>query len=143
MFKDRTDIQGRVVHESNKTKRYFGLARNTAFDSSYGKLRHGAVLVKGGSVINVSCNKNNYNSFGNRFRFSGSGHATLHAELGCILGMSRTVTTGADIYVCRINKIGEYRLSKPCSMCHAALKHVGIKRVYYTTNNGQIEMYKL
>ena len=143
MFKNRTKIKGTTVQTSNKTKRYFGLARNAASSSPYGKLRHGALLVKGGSVINISCNKGNYNSFGNRFRLSGRGHATLHAELGCILGLSRSVTAGADVYVCRINKIGEYRLSKPCSMCHAALKHVGIKRVYYTTNIDQIEMYKL
>ena len=66
-----------------------------------------------------------------------------HAELGCILGMPRNVTTGADVYVCRINKNGVFRNSKPCSMCHSALKYVGVKRVYYTTNNNTVEMYKL
>lgn len=128
---------------SNKIKRYFNLGRNIAYNSPYGKLRHGAVLIRGGSVMNASFNKDSYSSFGTRFRSPSRGPATVHAEIGCILGMSRDVTSGADLYVCRINREGEFRNSKPCSMCHEALKHVGVKRVYYTTNDNTVEMYKL
>jgi len=71
------------------------------------------------------------------------GPGTHHAELGCILGIAREVTSGADVYVCRVNKQNEFRLSKPCRMCHDILKHVGVKRVYYTTDNGNVKMYKL
>tara|TARA_R100000008_G_scaffold25714_1_gene13881 strand:+ start:930 stop:1388 length:459 start_codon:yes stop_codon:yes gene_type:complete len=142
-FKQRTEVSGEPVEVSKKTSRYLELARNMAHNSPYGKLRHGAVLVKGGSVINASFNKDNFSSFGSRFRSPHRGHATVHAELGCILGISRASTSGADLYVCRINLGGDFRYSKPCSMCHDAMKHVGIKRVYYTTNNGTVEMYKL
>ena len=142
-LKLRTDVVGHPIQVSKKVERLFGIARSIAQDSPYGKIRHGALLVKGGSVINSSCNKENYSSFGKRFRDPASGHATVHAELGVVLGLSRSVTTGADVYVCRINRVGEFRNSKPCSMCHAALKHVGVKRVYYTTNNNTVEMYKL
>ena len=142
-FKSRTEVQGTPVDQTKKTSRFFNLARNIASNSEYGKIRHGAVLVKGGSVLNACHNKDSYSSFGGRFRAAHKGHDTVHAELGCILGMPRNVTTGADIYVCRINKEGDFRYSKPCPMCHAALKHVGVKRVYYTTNDNTIEMYKL
>ena len=142
-FKERTKVEGRPVKPSKKINRLFELAKNVAYNSPYGKIRHGALLVKGGSVRNVAFNKENYSSFGTRFRKPHKGHATVHAELGCILGMPRNVTSGADVYVCRINREGEFRISKPCSMCHAALKHVGVKRVYYTTNNNTFEMYKL
>ena len=139
----RTNIKGRPIRVSKKIGRLFGAAKNIAHESPYGKIRHGALLVKGGSVRNSSCNKENYSSFGKRFRSPARGHATVHAELGAILGLPRSVTTGADVYVCRINREGEFRNSKPCSMCHEALKHVGVKRVYYTTNDNTIEMYKL
>tara|TARA_R110000824_G_scaffold100088_4_gene237930 strand:- start:12440 stop:12877 length:438 start_codon:yes stop_codon:yes gene_type:complete len=142
-FKERTDVEGKVIDRSKKTDRLFGLAKNVAYNSPYGKIRHGALLVKGGSVKNAAFNKENYSSFGTRFRSIDRGHATVHAELGCILGIPRSVTTGADVYVCRVNKEGSFRISKPCAMCHAALKHVGVKRVYYTTNENTIEMYKL
>ncbi len=143
MFKARTQVTGKKVTKSKKIERYFSLAKNIADNSPYGKIRHGAVLVKGGSVINAAFNKDNYTSFGTRFREKHRGPATVHAEIGCVLGLARTVTTGSDLYVCRINRNGEFRNSKPCAMCHEALRHVGIKRVFYTTNDDTIEMYKL
>ena len=143
LYKNHTDIVGRDVCLSKRQRRYFDLAKNIAYSSSYEKLRHGAVLVRGGSVINAACNKDNFSSFGSRFRDPEAGHGTHHAELGCILGIAREVTTGADIYVCRVNKQNEFRLSKPCKMCHEILKHVGVKREYYTTDNGSVKMYKL
>ena len=142
-FKGRTKIIGKQIDRSKKVDRCFSLARNIAHNRPYGKIRHGAVLTKGGSIINASFNKDNYTSFGSRFRSPLRGHATVHAELGCILGLPRDVTSGADLYVCRINRKGEFRFSKPCSMCHEALKHVGVKRVYYTTSDNTVEMYKL
>ena len=128
---------------SKKTMRYIRLAANAAEQSVYGKIRHGAVLVKGGSVINTSCNKSNFNSFGNRFRHHDCGHATHHAELGCILGVDKSKTMGATIYVARINKKGQLRLSKPCPMCHEVLKFCGIKKVVYTTSDNKIASYKI
>ena len=142
-FKNHTEICGKTIRSSNRINRYFGLAKNVAFNSNYGKLRHGAVLVRGGSIINTSFNKDKFCSFGTKFRDPDRGHATIHAELGCVLGLSRGVTQGTDLFVCRINKHGEFRNSKPCAMCHEIMKHVGIKRVYYTTNHETVEMYKL
>ena len=87
--------------------------------------------------------KSYYNSFGSRFRLPHRGPATLHAELGCVLGIPRTVTQGSTVYVARISRTGEYRMSKPCAMCHAVLKHVGVKKVVYTKNSLEIDSYKL
>jgi len=142
-FKDHTSMVGQPVVLTKRINRFFDLARNVAFNSNYGKLRHGAILVKGGSVINTCFNKDKFCSFGGKFRDPSRGPATIHAELGCVLGLSRDVTTGADIFVCRVNKDGEFRNSKPCLMCHQVMSHVGIKRVYYTTGKGSVEMYKL
>jgi len=129
-------------HYSGKTRRYMELARRMANQSSYPDYRHGAVLVKG-SVRNVSFNKNNYCAFGSRFQKEHAGKTTLHAELGAILGMDRGITEGATIYVARVGREGGYKLSKPCPMCHEALKHVGVKRVVYTINNKIAGSYKL
>jgi tRNA(Arg) A34 adenosine deaminase TadA len=127
-----------------RKKRYMELAKRLAEQSEYGKFKHGAVLVQGGSVLNCSYNKDNYNSFGSRFRTADMGRATLHAELGCILGMPRAKTTGATMYVARVNSLGKEKISKPCTMCQGVLKHVGVKRVIYTTNDeGRHEVMKL
>ena len=128
---------------SRKANKYISLAKTIAMQSNYGKFRHGAVLVKGSSVRNVSSNKDRYCGFGCRFRRNDQGNPTLHAELGVILGLDRSVTQGSTVYVARINNDGNARMSKPCSMCEAALIHCGVKKVTYTTSKGTIETFKL
>jgi deoxycytidylate deaminase len=128
---------------TNKTQRYLSVAKRVAQQGACEKTSHGAVLVKGGNVINAARNKWTYSSFGKRFRERGKGISTLHAELAVVLNLDRSITRGTDIYVVRVNKKGDFKMSKPCSMCETALKHVGIKRVYYTTDDGTIEYYKL
>lgn len=132
-----------ISETSRKTQRYLDLAKRMALQSDYGKIRHGAVLVKGGSVINASFNKPNYSSFASRFREATRGPATHHAEVGCILGIDKTITEGTTVYVVRINKHGDFKLSKPCEMCHNILKFCGVKKVIYTCNENEIESYKL
>lgn len=58
---------------------------------------------------------------------------SIHAEVDCIL-KARTDLSGATIYVIRLGKNGQFLLSRPCSHCLSYLKHVGIKKVYYSTN---------
>ena len=129
---------------SKRQERYFELARRISHQSDYGCYHHGAILIKGGSVINASSNKSNFCSFGARFRSPSTGNATLHAELGSVLGVDRSRTQNADIYVVRVNKNGKFRMSKPCPMCENAMRYCGVSRVYYSTNNEkQFEMMKL
>ena len=119
-------------------------ARKLAACSDFPDSRHGALLVRGGSIINTSYNKNNFCSFGKRFQKTHQGRTTVHAELGAILGLDRSITTGATVYVARIGrKDDNFRLSKPCSMCEGALRHVGVKRVVYTVDNNVVGSYKL
>jgi len=131
------------VKISGKIKRHFHIARKVAESSCYPDYRHGAVLVKGNKIRSLATNKNSHVSFGNRFRQRNCGHATHHAELGCILGLDRAVTMGSTIYVVRIGKNGEFRMSKPCPMCHQALSHVGVRRVVYSIDEHTAGAYKL
>jgi len=138
-----TQSADRYHKYKGKVSRYMVLAKRIANQSAYPEYKHGAVLVKGSSIRNTAHNKNNFSSFGKRFQKDHKGRSTVHAELGVILGLDRNITTGATVYVARIGKCGEYRLSKPCSMCHAAMKHVGIKKVVYTIDDKIVGSYKL
>ena len=131
------------VELTRRNERMFEFAKRMADLSSYGKSTHGAVLCRHGNVLNASHNKDKTCSFGSRFRAPDAGRATLHAELGAILNMPRESTEGADIYVVRVNRFGELRNSKPCQMCHNAMKFVGIKRVFYSNDEGTYSMMKL
>ena len=126
-----------------RKKRFFDLATRVAENAAQGGYKHGAVLVRGNIVLNASHNKNAYTRFGERFRKRDKGDATHHAELGCILGLDRSITRGADVYVVRVGRSGNLLLSKPCDMCEAALRHVGVRRVYYSLNDGNFEFYRL
>ena len=126
-----------------RKKRFFDLATRVAENAAQGGYKHGAVLVRGNIVLNASHNKNAYTRFGERFRRRDKGDATHHAELGCILGLDRSITRGADVYVVRVGRSGNLLLSKPCDMCEAALRHVGVRRVYYSLNDGNFEFYRL
>ncbi len=128
---------------NKRNQRFINMAVDIATSSENSKFRHGAVLVKNGKVRNSACNEERYCAFGDRFRERDCGHATLHAELGCILGVDRNITQGSTIFVVRVNKQGTPRISKPCTMCQAALSHVGVKQVVYTTSNDSIESINL
>jgi len=126
---------------NQRTRRFFELARKAAQDSDY-RTKHGAVLTHGPRVMNTAHNSNSYCAFGTRFRDE-PGYATLHAELGVILGIDRNITEGATVYVVRIDTDGEFAMSEPCSMCRAALEHVGIRKVFYTTGKESYGSYKI
>ena len=128
---------------TKRHRRHLDLAKRVAHNSSFEDYRHGAVLARGKSVINASANKNSYKSWGQRFRNRDCGYATQHAELGCILGVDRSLTQGATVYVARIGKLGDLRYSKPCPMCQSAMKHVGIREVIYTVNEEEVGRLRL
>ena len=126
-----------------KEVRCLKIAAKAAEQSGHDSFRHGAVLIRGGSVLNVAANSDNHTSFGQRFRPPHLGRATQHAEIGCVLGLDRGVTQGGTIYVARINKDGEWKNSKPCAMCHEVMSYVGIKRVVYTIGPAEWGTYKI
>lgn len=128
---------------SKKQRNFIDLASRIAQQTDFKEYKHGAVLVRGGTVLNTSCNKNKYKAWANRFRKKQRGHATVHAEIGAILGLDRSITEGSTIYVVRVGRDGHLRNSKPCPMCEAAMQFVGIKRVIYSNENGHIEHMRI
>lgn len=127
---------------TSRERRMLKLAAKQASNSEFPTFKHGAVLAKGASILNLGVNKNQFHSFAARFRDVPC-HATIHAELSCILGVDRESTLGSTVYVVRINPQGEWRMSKPCCMCQAAMKHVGIKKVIYSVDKKHIGEMKL
>lgn len=99
-------------------------------ESSELNFKHGAVIVKGGSVLSVGVNKwrnlllfesdkEKYNEF-----------VSVHAEIDAL---ARCKTPqGATMYIARVNKDGEERISRPCSSCTETILNSGIKKVIYT-----------
>ena len=48
------------------------------------------------------------------------------------------VFSKVKLYIYRIRKDQPFGLSRPCPSCMAAIKDLGIKDIYYTTNDGYV-----
>ena len=74
----------------------------------------------------------------NKYRFTDEGDHKQHAELAALVPLIRDGIdlSNAAIYVYRAHKNGTLAMSRPCPSCMQLIKDVGIKRVFYTTENG-------
>lgn len=90
----------------NSDYKFFEKARNIAVISDYGKTHIGCVAVYQGQVVALGCNCNK--------------------------------THPAQKYYnrYRIRKDQPFGLARPCSSCMAAIRDLGIRDIYYTTNDG-------
>jgi len=121
---------------SKTDKSYLSVARYCA-KKSMARNTHGAVVVKGGRVLSIGWNKNR-----NHPMFVSPEHiksdCSYHAEEVAIREAGEGNVRGAVIYVARVNKNGYDRDSKPCPKCASLIEKVGIKRIVYTTEAGEI-----
>ena len=122
--------------------RYFDKARQIASISDYKKQHVGCVAVYQGQVIGLGCNCNKTHpaqKFYNKYRNpSDSLLPKLHAEISCLNQIKHLNINFAKVklYIYRIRKDQPFGLSRPCPSCMAAIKDLGIRDIYYTTNDG-------
>jgi deoxycytidylate deaminase len=107
------------------------LSIRIAQKSKFNPHKHGAVIVKGGKLVSVAVNSPK--------PMIPHDSCSIHAE-GAAIKRAREVLDGAEIYVARVHN-GEVGCSKPCKKCQAALIKAGIRKVYYSTNEGTWESY--
>lgn len=65
----------------------------------------------------------------------------VHAEVAAIAKLTPEQRKKAyAIYVYRFDRQGRPAYAKPCKICQAVIRDVGIKRVYYTTADDDLDM---
>lgn len=122
----------------------FKKARNAATLSTFYKAQIGCIAVYHGEVIGVGFNSEkthpmqlHYNRYRNKEE-----HVPfmpkLHAEISCLNSIKHLDInfSKVKIYVYRKRHDCPFSLARPCPSCMAALKDLGIKNIYYTTNYG-------
>ena len=130
---------------------FFKVAKKCAETSNYNgasSARIGAVAVFRRSVIAQGRNQDKthplqqqYNIY--RYNVNGNHYypSKMHAEME-IISKIRYLDINfneVEIYVYRETKDGRKALARPCAACTKALRDLGIKKVYYTTNDGYCE----
>ena len=128
----------------NVDYRYFKKARQIANISDYKKQHVGCVAVYQGQVIGLGCNCNKTHpmqKFYNKYRMpSDYMLPKLHAEISCINQIKHLDINFSKVklYIYRIRKDQPFGLARPCPSCMAAIRDLGIRDIYYTTNDGYV-----
>ena len=126
----------------NVDYRYLEKARQVATISDFSKFHIGCVAVYQGQIIGVgfNCNKTHpKQKFYNKYREQSENMLPkLHAEISCLNQIRNLDINFAKVklYIYRIRKDQPFGLARPCPSCMAAIKDLGIKEIYYTTNDG-------
>ena len=126
----------------NVDYRYFNKARQVAIVSDYYKTHVGCVAVYQGQIIGLGCNCNKTHPtqhYYNRYRKQADNMLQkLHAEISC-LNQIKSLNINfskVKLYIYRIRKDQPFGLARPCPSCMAAINDLGVKEIYYTTDDG-------
>lgn len=125
-------------------KKYFKKAYYAAKISDFPQVHVGCVAIYKGSVIGIGFNSNKTHpmqKYYNRFREEeGNNHFApkLHAEISCINSIRHLNIpfSKVQLYIYRICQDRPHGISRPCPSCMAAIKDLGVKDIYYTTDDG-------
>ena len=132
---------------TKKNYRLFNMAKNMAEMSTFYKAQIGCVLAYGNKVISsgFNCEKTHpLQNIYNAERFEG-GEAKLHAETHAIIPLLKKEVDwkNVSLYVCRYGKKTndgksniEMSMARPCKSCMKMIKDLGIRDIYYTTDDG-------
>lgn len=112
------------------------LAAKAAEASSFRRARVGAVVSKGRRILATGHNYIGFCKFIRNRCYPESVHAEVAAIAQLIKKRRYDDIQGSTVYVARIGRAGDLRLSRPCGNCQAVMKALGIKDVVYTDDSG-------
>jgi deoxycytidylate deaminase len=100
--------------------------------------KHAAALIRKKSIISIGMNifSNKINIVVNKEKQIY--YKTVHAEMNIFKKLQKKSYKGFDIFVIRIDKHANLKNSRPCSCCIEKLDKIGIRKVYYSNENGDI-----
>lgn len=102
--------------------------------------KHGCVIVTSGKLMSKGFN--NYRNISSDGFIKNS--CTCHAEISAIRNyyklkkIDKNKIKNSTIYIVRINKNGKLCQSAPCISCFHIITMVGIKKIVYSDDNGNI-----
>lgn len=123
-----------------KDFKFFTAAKNELSRSTHPRIHIGAVIVSKNVIIGRGTNFHKSHPLQKKFsRFRhrpDNPHHYMHAEVAAIVNAGTTDLSGCSMYIYREDKRGNIAICRPCPSCMALIKAVGIKTIYYTTEEG-------
>ena len=119
---------------------YIDLLKKLAVNSDI-NCKHAAALLYNNNIYSPSINKF-IKSFDIKSKNTDeiqTHYKTIHAEISVFLNFPKKKSMkGMDIIVIRINKNLALKNSRPCNHCIDKLKKIGIRKVFYSNEDGKI-----
>ena len=128
-----------------KTERSFFRVARAVSELSDHKVKIGCVVVNKHRVISsgfnshIRCHK--VQAMLDKESFGCDCPGKVHAETSALLPLIRDGVdlSRASIYVHREHKNGDLACARPCARCERLIKQCGIKKIYFTVDNGFVE----
>ena len=129
---------------TKRERAHFGAAKAVSELSDH-KVHVGAVVTMGSRIISSGRNSQQrchaLQVKLDKEMFGGESHGPLHAEVDALLPLIRRGVdlSNAALYVYREHKNGVLACARPCARCEKLIRSTGLKRIFYTVENGIAE----
>ena len=129
---------------SNKELNLSNIAIDIALQSNQ-HYKLGCIIIKNGKIV---CK--NFND--KRSRINGKNFVCIHAEINCIHNLLKYEKNyrklkNYSLFVIRIGKDENgnivLRNAKPCKYCTESIKRIGLKKIIYSNDDGELEKIKI
>lgn len=129
--------------------KYFKKAKSASTLSDFPKHKLGACLVYKNYIVSVGYNTKKTNPIQHKYNAlrgynqDTKNNGAVHAEMACMIN-TRDLDidfSKANLFIYRSHKDGSNALAKPCPACMQMIKDMGIKNIYYTSEDGYCHEY--
>ena len=129
---------------TNRNMALFRAAQIASLSSDH-RCRLGAVVYNKHRIISAGCNSQTdtdpIQAALDHERYGCCCPGKLHAESAALIPLIKRKIdiSGADLYIYRSKRDGTLGMARPCQSCMKLIKQCGIKRIFYTTDDGYAE----
>lgn len=129
-----------MIGKTNKA--YFRAAKAVSELSDYPIHKLGCVVVKGHRIVSSGHNHKTrccaLQAKLDTEKYGVNCPGRMHAEIMALMPLMRDKVnlSNASLYIYREHKDGTLAMARPCSSCQKVIKQLGIKRCFYTIENG-------
>ena len=130
---------------SKKDRAFFNIAKEMSKLSDWPKEHLGCVITCGSKIISSGYNEKKTSPLQKELhaiRFTEDTAHSNHSEVNALKPLIHRKDINfkyCSVYVYREHKNGNLALSRPCKSCMKLIKDLGIKKIYYTIENGYAE----
>ena len=129
-----------------KVERYLDMAKSASRKSDFPRHKLGAVAIYKGGLLASGANSVKTSPIQKRYNFAREYQVNaeykhtncIHAEINCLnkIKFLDIDFSKVTLFVYREHKNGVKGLARPCPACSQMIRDMGIKTVWYTTENG-------